>query len=259
MQQPLPRAQEDFYLLDVIGGASITALHPTRPIIAYSSGCMIIVYDVLTDQKINLVHHQSEVTALAFSPPGAASQTSTVGSGGEFLISVDMNTNDLSDMGTHSLSTMCFWHWQRGELLQEIPIPRSQNNVGFLLQPNQGGASPRSFQIAFEKVGGTFMVLDTSSSDMNGGGYRATIWVINRQQRIDMLGQLELELTATCLGLQIVPFQKTVSSSLNPSLTTVGTQYLQTRLRFLTLERNCVKIWEYQAGHAELLKKIQIK
>lgn len=30
--------QEDFYLLDVLGGASVTAMHPTRPVVAYSSG-----------------------------------------------------------------------------------------------------------------------------------------------------------------------------------------------------------------------------
>lgn len=32
------QAQEDFYLLDVIGGASVAALHPTRPLVAYSAG-----------------------------------------------------------------------------------------------------------------------------------------------------------------------------------------------------------------------------
>lgn len=47
----------DIYSLDVIGGASVTALHPTRPIVAYSSGCMIIVFDMLTDKKISLIRH----------------------------------------------------------------------------------------------------------------------------------------------------------------------------------------------------------
>jgi hypothetical protein len=32
------------------------------------------------------------------------------------------------------------------------------------------------------------MVLESSSSDMNGGGYRATIWTLNRQQKVEMLG-----------------------------------------------------------------------
>ena len=42
-----PTVQEDFYLLDLVGGASQTALHPTRPIVAYNSGiintCFIFI------------------------------------------------------------------------------------------------------------------------------------------------------------------------------------------------------------------------
>ncbi len=49
--------EDDFYLLDVVGGASVCALHPTRPLVAYNAGCMIIVYDMLSDNKINLIHH----------------------------------------------------------------------------------------------------------------------------------------------------------------------------------------------------------
>jgi len=30
--------QDDFYLLDVIGGACVSALHPTKPFVAYTSG-----------------------------------------------------------------------------------------------------------------------------------------------------------------------------------------------------------------------------
>lgn len=36
-------------------------------------------------------------------------------------------------------------------------------------------------------------------------------------------------------------------------------QFLQIKIKFLTLEKNCLKIWEYSAGNAELLKKIMIK
>lgn len=31
------------------------------------------------------------------------------------------------------------------------------------------------------------------------------------------------------------------------------------KIRFVTLEKNCIKIWEYNSGNADLLKKIQIK
>lgn len=55
------------------------------------------------------MHHQHEIVALAFSPPGAGSAPSTTGAGGEFLISIDLNRNDMSDMSAHSHSSMCLW------------------------------------------------------------------------------------------------------------------------------------------------------
>jgi len=60
---------EDFQLMDIVGGGcsrqsicmtaskSVSVLHPTKPIVAYSAGCMIIVYDLLSDSKVNLVGH----------------------------------------------------------------------------------------------------------------------------------------------------------------------------------------------------------
>jgi hypothetical protein len=44
--------QDDFYLLDVVGGQNISCMHPTKPIVAYTAGCMIIVYDLISDAKI---------------------------------------------------------------------------------------------------------------------------------------------------------------------------------------------------------------
>lgn len=44
--------QDDFTLLDVIGGAGLSVLHPTKPIVAYTSGCIIIVFDLMSDTKI---------------------------------------------------------------------------------------------------------------------------------------------------------------------------------------------------------------
>ena len=40
---------------------------------------------------------------------------------------------------------------------------------------------------------------------MNGGGYRVTLWNLNRQQRIEMIGELDLELQASALGLILLP------------------------------------------------------
>ena len=86
---------------------SNSVLHPTRPIVAYSTGCMVIVYDLISDQKIQLINHQYEVQAISFSAAGAANSTM----GGEFLITVDLDplTNK---------SVMCLWNWTRGLCLQ---------------------------------------------------------------------------------------------------------------------------------------------
>jgi WD40 repeat protein len=79
--------------MDVVGGGctpqidshvsscSISVLHPTKPIVAYSAGCMIIVYDLMSDSKVNLVGHQYDVHALQFTPSG------------DCLLSVDFNRN----------------------------------------------------------------------------------------------------------------------------------------------------------------------
>ena len=128
-----------------------------------------------------------------------------------------------------------------------------------LLQPNLSSDStscPRFFQIAFEKVCGNFLVLESSSSGMNGGGYRATLWNLNRQQRIEMISQLELDLQASALGITILPNKsyQTYQSNVSTGIISQQQHYLNTKLKFLTLEKNCIKIWEYAAGQTELLK-----
>lgn len=112
----------------------------------------------------------------------------------------------MSEMSSYSHSKMCLWNWQKGVCLQEIDIPRSQNYTSLLLQPNLNPYSPpRIFSIAFEKVGGTFLVLESSSQEMSGGGYRVSIWNLNRQQHIEQVAILELELQGSALGITILP------------------------------------------------------
>ena len=60
---------------------SIAVQHPTKPVVAYSAGCMIIVWDLVNDQKVNLMGHRHNVYALAFTPNGQS------------LLSVDFNRN----------------------------------------------------------------------------------------------------------------------------------------------------------------------
>jgi hypothetical protein len=80
-------------------------MHPTKPIVAYTAGCMVIVYDLISDAKIQLVNHQHEVAALMFSPVGAGGSSI----GGDYLISIDSNRND-----AENTATMCMWNWSKG-------------------------------------------------------------------------------------------------------------------------------------------------
>ena len=95
---------------------------------------MVIVYDLISDSKVNLCFHQHEVYALAFSPPGAANSPS----GGDFLISVDFDKNETADMDSASSSTMCLWNWQSGVCIQDLKVPKSQNS-SLVVQPGGGG------------------------------------------------------------------------------------------------------------------------
>jgi hypothetical protein len=40
---------------------------------------------------------------------------------------------------------------------------------------------------------------------MNGGGYRVSLWSLNRQQQIEQVALLELELQGTALGVTLLP------------------------------------------------------
>ena len=66
---PQEAPPEDFLLMDIVGGGcspqsgaliaskSVSVLHPNKPVVAYSSGCLVIVYDLMSDQKVTLVGH----------------------------------------------------------------------------------------------------------------------------------------------------------------------------------------------------------
>lgn len=107
---PTEVLQDDFTLLDVIGGAGLSVLHPTKPIVAYTSGCIIIVFDLMSDTKIQLTAHEHEVHALAFTPAGAGGMP---GQGGDYLISIDFNRNEPNEE-SGPLSRMLLWDWRQG-------------------------------------------------------------------------------------------------------------------------------------------------
>jgi hypothetical protein len=56
------------------------------------------------------------------------------------------------------------------------------------------------------------MVLESSPLEI-GGGYRVTLWSFNKQQVMEMISSMDLELQCPCLDLSFLP--RTQSDILN--------------------------------------------
>lgn len=56
----------DFYLLETYGAYKCLAIHSELEVVAYDTGCMVIVWNVRTDSKISLLKHEFEVISIKF-------------------------------------------------------------------------------------------------------------------------------------------------------------------------------------------------
>ena len=73
----------------------------------------------------------------------------------------------------------------------------------------------RYYQIVFDKSGSTFMILESSTSDV-GGGYRASVWSFNKAQSVGLISHDDLDMQQTCLGLCMLSSQQNPTSLANP-------------------------------------------
>ena len=117
----------------------MAVMHPSKPIVAHASGCIIVVFALQSDQKISLIGHQYEVHALEFNPSG------------ELLLSIDYNKNETNE-DNGPLSTMIIWDWNNGNALSTLRVPQSTNpalsiNPVTQLIPNQ---KLKLFKIIFD-------------------------------------------------------------------------------------------------------------
>ena len=109
---------------------------------------MIIVYDLLNDQKVNLMGHRHNVFALQFTPNG------------QCLMSVDFDRNaelysqqNAEGERQVNASTIILWDWHRGAPLQfaEIPNAASLSEALILSQQNPPNADDR-YQSAWPQM-----------------------------------------------------------------------------------------------------------
>ena len=131
--------EDDFKLIDLIGGASLAAMHPSKPIVAHSSGCIIVVFIMQSDTKITLVGHQYEVHALEFNPRG------------DLLLSIDYNKNEPNE-DNGPLSRMIIWDWNNGNPLQTLRVPASTNPSMALIPSTQlpSNMKLKNYKIVFD-------------------------------------------------------------------------------------------------------------
>ena len=103
------------------------------------------------------------------------------------------------------------------------------------------------------------MVLESSTAEIGAGGYRVSVWNFNRTQNIDLVSHDDLELQQGSLGLSLL--QRTIShggpmpgahhsyqarqSSTHGALGQTAQVYLTNQIQFLTVEKSCVKLWQF--------------
>jgi hypothetical protein len=142
-------------------------IHPVKPIVAYSCGCIIIVHNLFTDEKLQLSDQQHEIRSLKFSAAGAGSLQTE----GDYLISIDYNTQT-------NQASIKIWNWSSGICIQTAPLPSSS----ILLE------SEKKFNCGFDHSGTLFCVLETTLTS-----YRASVWTFNRQLGMNFVHTHDLD------------------------------------------------------------------
>ena len=97
----------DFYLLDTYGAYRQIAIHPYLEVLAYDTGCMVIVWNTKTDAKLSLLKHEYEIVTLQFIESYEYQQ--------ELLMSIDS-----SGLG-------CLWDIDSGASIHEFRFSTAQH------------------------------------------------------------------------------------------------------------------------------------
>jgi len=90
----------DFFLLETYGSYKCLAVHPELEVVAYDTGCMIIVWNIRSDSKISLLKHEYEVICIKF--------VESLDSQRELLVSIDC-----SGIG-------CLWDLDNGTCIHDF-------------------------------------------------------------------------------------------------------------------------------------------
>jgi len=133
----------DFYLLETYGAYWCLAIHPELEVVAYDTGCMIIVWNIRSESKISLLKHDYEVVCIKF--------IEVIDSQRELLISIDK-----SGVGV-------LWDLDTGTCVHEFKFSSRQRLEKVFLQQFPG-------TLTF--CGG--------ESDYEGSSYWVSIWELDK-------------------------------------------------------------------------------
>lgn len=156
--------EEDWEILELTGPFSAVAVHSPTGSLVYSLGTIIVIWDVISDKKINLRCHTSPVTSISFSTDN------------EYFITVECSSQPM----------VCLWRWRNFEQISAkwLPFkPRSQNLLSL------------HSSFVHRKV-----VICEGEAD---GGYRVSLWEYS-DNHLHLQIVEELELNELCLGVCIL-------------------------------------------------------
>ncbi len=92
----------DLVLVDIVGGLRHADFHPYKGVLVYDAGSMVILWDLATDAKTNLIEHEADIACIKFAEDG------------RHLYTIDAGY-------TPSIS---YWTWANAGLVQHVYLPQ---------------------------------------------------------------------------------------------------------------------------------------
>lgn len=156
--------EEDWEILELTGPFGAYSVHSPSGGLVYSLGTVIVVWDVVSDKKINLRCHTSPVTSICFSTDN------------EYFITAEQSSQPL----------ICLWRWRNMEQLSAKWMP---------FKPRSSPLASLYTSFTHRKV----LICEVETD----GGYRISIWdCIDNNLQLKLVE--ELELNEIALGVAIL-------------------------------------------------------
>ena len=156
--------EEDWEILELTGPFASLSVHNPTGSLVYSLGTVVVIWDVISDKKINLRCHSSAVTSISFSTDN------------EYFVTADCSPQPL----------LCLWRWRNMEQISAKWLP---------FKPRSQCISSLYSSFVHRKI----LVCEVEAD----GGYRVTLWE-HSEGSLHLKVVEELELHEECCGVCIL-------------------------------------------------------